>query len=452
MSNRNATASWHGYSHQSKVGILLALRKINELLNQKKSLDKWSIEYESAEDIDIKHDIKVDSRHQVKAYKNGHYPNSYKDVLREAYSMTNGELSKTNNGFHYRELNEDSSVGAIEVNENSRYLHTVVEVKGFGLSKEEFEEQMPKKTKYIGNPNKIQLYEYSDNEYYCDLAKSNEEDMLDIYCVKEIELILHSEDHILKDYNMLYKNRLFNILDVLDDEVRREHFKDPIGFPTLQLKSIFEIVISTSNLERTNSQILREGLFTVWDDYLGEIEDETKVITQTEMRNVPSIIRKIYKLDDKRFEEFIKHLNPDKKSIDSFADYRSLIDYIQSDSLKDILYRCLYFIKKQDFDMDYLGYQEDKYTLTLINRDPIQTKTVIKQLSENSAYLNKIYERNYLINGHIDDHKVTREIYKVKDKRESNWKSKNNEDKIHIMNPEMEFITVNKAIDKINGG
>jgi|SRR5690625_313097 len=452
MSNRNATGSWHGYTHQSKVGILLALQKIKKLLNKEKSLESWIVEYESAEDIDIKHGIKVDTRHQVKTYRDGNYPNDYKDVLRETYPMIDGELTMEKKAFQYRSVNEDGSVGAIEVDENSRYLHTVVEVKGFELSKEEFAVEMPRNTKYIENPNKIKLYKYSDNVYYCDLAKSSGRDKLEEYCVKEVELILQKRDHILKEFREAHKTKLLNILDALDDEVRRERSKKPIGYPTLQLKEIYEILISTKSIERTNSQIMREGLFTVLDDYIDELQDKGTNFNQSEIKNVTSIITEIYRLDDKRFEELIIHLNPDKKGIGSFADFQVLIDYIQSDSLKDILYSCLFHITKQKFDLDYLGYQEDKYTLSLINRESAQVKTVIKKLAENNVYLNKIYERNYLINGHIDYQKITREIYKVKDKRDSNWKNKNYENKIHIMNSEMEFITAKNAIKKINEG
>ena len=56
--NRNATASWSGYLHQGKVGIFVALKKINELIERKNegvsiedALKGWEIVYENAEDL-----------------------------------------------------------------------------------------------------------------------------------------------------------------------------------------------------------------------------------------------------------------------------------------------------------------------------------------------------------------------------------------------------------------
>ena len=54
MDDRNATGSWSGYLHQGKVGLLIGLQKMNELIEKENDLSDWIIEYESAEDFDIK--------------------------------------------------------------------------------------------------------------------------------------------------------------------------------------------------------------------------------------------------------------------------------------------------------------------------------------------------------------------------------------------------------------
>lgn len=450
MSNRNATGSWHGYTHQSKVGVLLALRKIKELLEKGEPLDNWIVEFESAEDIDIKHEFKVDSRHQVKAYKNGEYPNAYKDVLQEAYPINNGKMTKVTPAFQYRAVKEDNSPGDIEVDENSRYLHTIVEVKGFGLTKEEFRKVVPPQTIYVSNPNKVQLYQYSKNKYFCDFSKSDEQDKLEVYCVKEIEKILTIEKSPFSKISDIHKSKFLYIVDTLDNQVRAEHLKYPTGYPTLSFKEIFEILTSYEAQERTNTQIMRQAFMSIWDDYVDELKLGNPNLDKAVIDNTRLIIQEIYMLDDDEFKEFIMYLNPDQKSVDNLANAQILTSHVQSNSLKDVMYRCLFNITEQSFDRDYLGYKNGKYTLSLINREQAGIKSVIESLSRNSEYLNKIYERNYLINGQINNQKITPGVYKEKDKINSNWR--NEKEKNHIMNPEMKFITAKEAIKKINEG
>src|SRR5699024_10625950 len=298
MSNRNATASWHGYTHQSKVGVLLALRKINKLLEKDEMLDDWIIKFESAEDFDIMHGSKVNSRHQVKAYKNGNYPNAYKDVLQEAYPIINGKMTKVTQAFQYRSIKEDNSPGEIEVDEDSRYLHTIVEVKGFGLTEQEFRKVVPSQAIYIPNPNRVQLYRYNKREYFCDFSKSDEECQLEAYCVKEIKEIFIKENSPFKEIIEMHKKKFIYIVDALDNRVREEHLKEPVGYPTLSLKEIFEIVTSTGAQERTNTQIMREAFMCVWDDYVGELQLDTPNLDLAVIDDMGIIINEIYHLND----------------------------------------------------------------------------------------------------------------------------------------------------------
>jgi len=41
--NRNATASWSGYLHQGKVGIFVALKRINEISNNIKDKQSYTV-------------------------------------------------------------------------------------------------------------------------------------------------------------------------------------------------------------------------------------------------------------------------------------------------------------------------------------------------------------------------------------------------------------------------
>src|SRR5699024_2294695 len=145
LMNRNATASWSGYSHQGKAGILVSLIQINNIIQKcddseiEHILNEWLIEYEGAEDFDIKHKETVISRHQVKAKSNGSYPNNYKDVLGVLkYQLINGYLKRINPGFQICDYDKDGNPREIEVDKESRFLHTITEVKGFDLNFIEF--------------------------------------------------------------------------------------------------------------------------------------------------------------------------------------------------------------------------------------------------------------------------------------------------------------------------
>ena len=50
MCNRNATASWSGYSHQGQVGLLVALRKMREAGID---LSSHFVQFETREDVAI---------------------------------------------------------------------------------------------------------------------------------------------------------------------------------------------------------------------------------------------------------------------------------------------------------------------------------------------------------------------------------------------------------------
>jgi hypothetical protein len=122
---RNATSSWSGYLHQGKVGILLALRELHKCILSNEDISLYKLEYESAEDIDIKKQDIILSRHQVKAYKNAQYPNDYIDVLNEQkYERINSELTLVQKGFQIHKYDTQGNVLCEEVDENSRYLHT----------------------------------------------------------------------------------------------------------------------------------------------------------------------------------------------------------------------------------------------------------------------------------------------------------------------------------------
>ena len=82
VDRRNAVSSWSGYNHQGKVGIFLAIRELKKLTDAREDYSKYKLIFEKngGEDVDICYSTAVVSRHQVKAKKDGKYPNDYANV------------------------------------------------------------------------------------------------------------------------------------------------------------------------------------------------------------------------------------------------------------------------------------------------------------------------------------------------------------------------------------
>jgi len=71
LMSRNATASWSGYNHQGKVGLLVALRKINSLFGTNPDLAEYVMEDGVQEGVKIQHLNTVIEVHRVKALTDG---------------------------------------------------------------------------------------------------------------------------------------------------------------------------------------------------------------------------------------------------------------------------------------------------------------------------------------------------------------------------------------------
>ena len=81
----NATSSWSGYNHQGQVGIFLALKELNVLIQNGKDFRGYSVQFEKedGEDVDIVKWAEVISRHQVKAKKNKKNLNTFLEIFKK---------------------------------------------------------------------------------------------------------------------------------------------------------------------------------------------------------------------------------------------------------------------------------------------------------------------------------------------------------------------------------
>ena len=191
MSNTNATASWSGYSYQGQVGLLVALRQIQNVPDE---LPLHFLEYEICEDAAI---YKLDNQqtkqylsvHQVKAYYS-----AYNNTKSNYDSVLNGNFQTCGNG--------------------NDFLHTVVEITDWASS-------------VTANTNSITRYPYQHNIFHCDTVQ------IETYLKNELRNILGNDEGRIN-------SALHFIVYALDCKIREEHKKAS--------KNLFDISFSLQQL------------------------------------------------------------------------------------------------------------------------------------------------------------------------------------------------------------
>lgn len=367
----NATSSWSGYNHQGQVGIFLALKELNMLIQNGKDFRDYSVQFEKedGEDVDIVKWTEVISRHQVKAKKNKKNLNDYKDVL---------------TGFK-----KDG------VDENSRYLHTICDVVGFDLSEEEFKE-LPYKPKFIPNVNNVKLYEYPNGNKYCELSNTSES-KIDSFCKDEIKNLLQELSHKLSDDQEHIKETLFELKELLCTKIRLAHESGGGANPIILFTEIYEVVTSTQKREK--QAICRaKNLFALyWNENFDNDVDNT-------------IINAILNLADDDFKNLLIDLNPDGKILD-LKNMNNLDNLVDRYSIKYILYNFFKWYKKEKFILDNLQYQtnQDSFRLSLINAPEAAAGEVRNDIMKNIGFIRASFDTDYLINMYIDGKKFLEE-------------------------------------------
>ncbi len=255
-SNRNATASWSGFSHQGQVGLLIALR---ELQRDGVNKDKTFVQYEKHEDVAIYEvnengDKNYLSVHQVKAYysDNAQYKSTYDKVL-----------------------NEDFESG------NQLFLHTTKEISDWNTSA-------------TLNNNEVLRFEYSKGVFHCGTT--------------EIENLIKAELATLLDNIPSFSdNALYRLTYELDLKIRTEHKKasKPLFDIHFSLTQIEDLIRNTSNFEAKEIYDCRKLFYDSFREIL-----KTEDITQEKIDEINNgIIKEINDLDDENFLLFLQRLN-----------------------------------------------------------------------------------------------------------------------------------------------
>ena len=286
--NRNAAPSWSGYIHQGKVGFLVALRQLRQCIEAGVSYEEYSIRYENAEDFDIiGNEGQVLSRHQVKAYTDGTSRERYstlfniqKRAYREVIHKNGRKFWKEEvieEGFQIHSFDGQGKIKFVDVPTDSRYVHVIVDVIDFKLSRHEYLKKDGRRQNYTDNNSCIQLYPYDrgKNICYCPLSKDDSNDKIRDYCITEIKEILMLEKSSLKDYNPhLNQVYLRYVGSLLDHSIGKAHSES--YFPEISFGEIINLI--KEEVPKDEVYEMKNTLTYSWEkyhrDYSSDISEE----------------------------------------------------------------------------------------------------------------------------------------------------------------------------------
>lgn len=440
--HRNASASWSGYIHQGKVGFLVSLRELKKRIQEKASnYEKYQIRYENAEDFDIVNDDKVISRHQVKAYKDGEEREKYSTLFYiQTRNIEDGKILKE--GFQIHKFDEDGKILEVEVNEDSRYVHTITDVPDFYLSEASYLKKYSRRSKYTKNESKIKLYPYSELHSFCPLSVNKDNDMVKMYCIKEIEEILILLENPLKENSAHAEQVYFKyVASILDNSIGTAHTIST--HPTITFKEILNLLIT--DISEDDIYKAKNNFIYAWDEYKKDFEETLPVETMQQMN---SIVKNLLQKRKKNFEEIVRKLAPHEE-ID-----KPISHILDGTVSKNILF-CL-FEELNEFDcgtITYLDKVKDSYRVSLITARNKRAKIakIIEHIINNKEFLNKSFDNRYLINEKISGISLNDS---VNDSPEANSLINYKEEwntgiADNIFNIDMEFIDIETAIDNL---
>ncbi len=357
MCDRNATASWSGYSHQGQVGLLVALRTMQE---PGINLNTHFVQFETHEDVAIYEVIPGNNRlyktvHQVKAY----------------YSDGNQNKSKYN-----AVLNNTFEDG------NEKFLHTVVKIRDWDTST-------------TRNTNNVRRYEYTTTQFHCGTTE------IENFIKTELNNILNENDAVISE---AYCRLTFE----LDHRIRHEHQK--------KHKHLFDIKFCLSevnDLIRSRETFVKKEIFECrklfYDTYAQILKSEDLEQTRIEFLE-ENIFKQINALNDTNYLSFLQRLNlhetPERLKHSQI--------YYNRDGLKQVFFKMIIKIIHsapslvENAVKYHIENEPSRYILTAIIEEEENQLEVIENILTNMESQNLLWENHSLINRNIEIDLVSR--------------------------------------------
>lgn len=442
---RNATSSWSGYIHQGKVGFLVALRQLRWCIeNEIENFEDYAIRYENAEDFDIVDKGRsVISRHQVKAYINGNEREDYSDLFNIQKRKFEDEKEKIDTkGFQIHEFDGKGNAVRVVVPYDGRFLHVIIDVPDFRLSKDDYLKKYSGRTKYTDNDSCVKLYEYnqSENLFYCPLSQDDKNDTIKDYCITEIKEILELRNKLLK-YDTSHFNQVYQryVGSLLDHSIGKAHSGSV--FPEISFGEIIGIIEEESPKDEVYE--MKNTLTYSWEKYHRESSSD---ISEEDFKLVDKIINQLLSMSKEDFCEFVKMVLPHEKSDEDFTKIFNIT------LLERIFYSLIKDVRKFSFKhYSFIDEVEKSYRFSLIDieESPGCIARVIKNIIDNSEFLKATFNHDFLINRDIDGFPIGVRIDEFDSMSDIRYKDEWNTGVQHnIFKPNMEFISIKKVKEK----
>lgn len=442
---RNATSSWSGYIHQGKVGFLVALRQLRWCIeNEIENFEDYAIRYENAEDFDIVDKGRsVISRHQVKAYINGNEREDYSDLFNIQKRKFEDEKEKIDTkGFQIHEFDGKGNAVRVVVPCDARFLHVIVDVPDFRLSKDDYFKKYSGRTKYTDNDSCVKLYEYnqSENLFYCPLSQDDKNDTIRDYCKAEIKEILKIEKNPLEE-NSSHLEQVYQryVGSLLDHSIGKSHSES--GFPEIYFGELLEIIEEEAPKDEVYE--MKNTLTYSWEKYHRYSSTD---ISEEVFKSMDKIINHLLSLSKKEFYKFVRMVLPDAKSDEDFTKIFNIT------LLEKIFYSMIKDARKFSFKhYSFLDDVEKSYRFSLIDieESPGCIATVIKNIIDNSEFLKATFNHDFLINRDIDELHIGNRIDEFDGMLDNRYREEWSTGVQHnIFKPNMEFISIKKAKEK----
>lgn len=442
--NRNATPSWSGYIHQGKVGFLVALRQLRECIeNNIENLEDYAIRYENAEDFDIVgDDDQVLSRHQVKAYVNGNEREDYSDLFNiQTRKFEKGKEKINVKGYQVHEFDGSGNVARELVSKENIYLHVIVDVPDFNLSKDDYLKKYPSRTKYTDNISCVRLYKYNqaNDLFYCPLSQEND-DIIKDYCIAEIKEILKLKGNSLNDSDShLEQVYLRYVGSLLDHSIGEAHSES--GFPEISFGKIISII--EEEVPKDEVYEMKNNLIYRWEKYHCDYAND---ISEEDFKLMDEINNHLLSLTKDEFYEFVRMMLPHENSDENF------LDLFRKAPIEDIFYVLLEKFKGFSFKAySYLDDNEKSYRTSLISIQdrPGRIAKIIQEIIDNSEFLKATFNHDFLINRDIDDLHIWNKIDEFDGMLDNRYREEWSTGVQHnIFKSNMEFISIKEAKEK----
>jgi hypothetical protein len=364
--SKNATSIWSGYTHQGKVGLIVALQEIKRLAESTPAesladtLGKWQLVYESAEDFDILNGTNtVWSRHQVKAWTNKNKQSDYSKVLKEKKP---GQLGFNTNS----------------VRQGFCYLHVIENITDWADDG-------------TSNPQSIKLYKYpTTNKLYCDFSPA--EDVNDVL-LEMYEPLIKSITN--TDDTHIVRSLWASLEHILDEKIRTAHRSGSSAKPDFTFLEIYTFLCGNNPITASYCHQVKKRLIKFWERH-----EKLRASTGTEFDEKWDKARKLLEdlcaLDTAAFIKAVRIMYPNEAEGEFHP---------ESTGMRQVVYRAFEEIEKE-LSLEDMSYgAEDIFVLTALS-DPemgeIYAEEICTNIIKNPNFAGQLFVESKLITSTLD--------------------------------------------------